>query len=193
MKKFFSQNFFWDNLSKHFSRGTIIILSFHVCRPRARLLLVSNTFLKFLRLSRSLVDWRGGLYSWRCRTLLTLRSIKRLKESSPLFQVKPLLWTPVMGCKKNVVTFYFSKYEIYFSEMILKDNTMQWITWLGGRWRTQLTARRNVNCRTHEHRHFERTLRTEACLLCMSGSGSVYLLSRDLFSLALGFLRVYLE
>ena len=54
-----------------------------------------------------------------------------------------------------------------------KYNTIQWITWLGGRWRTQLTARRNVNCRTHEHRHFERTLRTVTCWLSMPGSGSV--------------------
>jgi len=29
-----------------------------------------------------------------------------------------------------------------------------------GRWRTQLIARQLVNCRTHEHRHFERTLRS---------------------------------
>ena len=30
-----------------------------------------------------------------------------------------------------------------------------------------------MNCRTHEHRHFERTLRTVARPLSMSGSGSV--------------------
>ena len=51
-------------------------------------------------------------------------------------------------------------------ECCTKYNTAQWITWLEGRWRTQLTARRNVNCRTHEHRHFERTLRTEDYFLC---------------------------
>lgn len=38
-------------------------------------------------------------------------------------------------------------------------NPERWITRLVGRWRTQQTARRHVNCRTHEHRHFERTLR----------------------------------
>ena len=32
-----------------------------------------------------------------------------------------------------------------------------------------------MNCRTHEHRHFERTLRTVARPLSMSGSGSVEL------------------
>ena len=53
------------------------------------------------------------------------------------------------------------------------NNTIQWITWLGGRWRTQQTACRNVNCRTYEHRHFERILRIVARPLSMSGSGSV--------------------
>lgn len=40
------------------------------------------------------------------------------------------------------------------------DYPERWITWLVGRWRTQLIARQRVNCRTHEHRHFERTLRS---------------------------------
>ena len=40
-----------------------------------------------------------------------------------------------------------------------KYNTIQWIIWLGGRWRTELTLWCRVNCRTHEHRHFERILR----------------------------------
>ena len=30
-----------------------------------------------------------------------------------------------------------------------------------------------MNCRTHEHRHFERILRKRACLVSISGSGSV--------------------
>lgn len=42
----------------------------------------------------------------------------------------------------------------------LFDYPERWITWLVGRWRTQLIARQLVNCRTHEHRHFERTLRS---------------------------------
>lgn len=42
----------------------------------------------------------------------------------------------------------------------INDYPERWITWLVGRWRTQLIARQLVNCRTHEHRHFERTLRS---------------------------------
>ena len=30
-----------------------------------------------------------------------------------------------------------------------------------------------MNCRTHEHRHFERILQTRACLVSTFGSGSV--------------------
>lgn len=45
-----------------------------------------------------------------------------------------------------------------------KDYSERWITWLVGRWRTQLIARLLVNCRTHEHRHFERTLRSSDIL-----------------------------
>lgn len=41
----------------------------------------------------------------------------------------------------------------------LKLNLEWWITRLVGRWRTQLTACRRVNCRTHEHRRFERKWR----------------------------------
>lgn len=50
------------------------------------------------------------------------------------------------------------KLDLYFFN--LKDYPKRWITWLVGRWRTQLIARQLVNCRTHEHRHFERTLRS---------------------------------
>ena len=50
---------------------------------------------------------------------------------------------------------------------------MQWINWLGGRWRTQLNARHNVNCRTHEHRHFERILQVCTCYTPTLVSGSV--------------------
>lgn len=46
------------------------------------------------------------------------------------------------------------------SENSFYDYPERWITWLVGRWRTQLIARQLVNCRTHEHRHFERTLRS---------------------------------
>jgi hypothetical protein len=52
----------------------------------------------------------------------------------------------------------------------------------------QQTARRNVNCRTYEHRHFERILRTVARPLSMSGSGSVAHPSSIM--LALGFRSV---
>jgi hypothetical protein len=40
-------------------------------------------------------------------------------------------------------------------------NLEWWITRLVGRWRTQLTACRRVNCRTHEHRRFERKWRSK--------------------------------
>lgn len=39
-----------------------------------------------------------------------------------------------------------------------KKNPERWITWLVGRRRTQQTARHCVKCRSHEHRHVERTL-----------------------------------
>lgn len=55
----------------------------------------------------------------------------------------------------------------------MKHNAMQWITWLGGRWRSQLAASRNVNCRTHEHRHIERILQIVTLLQSIPGSGSV--------------------
>uniref|UniRef100_A0A8D8PXX8 Uncharacterized protein n=1 Tax=Cacopsylla melanoneura TaxID=428564 RepID=A0A8D8PXX8_9HEMI len=38
------------------------------------------------------------------------------------------------------------------------NNPERWITWLVGRRRTQQTARHCVKCRSHEHRHVERTL-----------------------------------
>ena len=50
---------------------------------------------------------------------------------------------------------------------------MQWISWLGGRWRTELNPWHNVNCRTHEHRHFERILRACARHRPTLVSGSV--------------------
>lgn len=52
----------------------------------------------------------------------------------------------------NIFYIYFNKKTNYYPE--------RWITWLVGRWRTQLIAWQLVNCRTHEHRHFERTLRS---------------------------------
>ena len=58
------------------------------------------------------------------------------------------------------------------------DDTARWITWYGGRWRTQQTVSRNVNCRTYEHRALARPSP-------MSGSGSVLYLSHE-FSWALG-------
>lgn len=53
--------------------------------------------------------------------------------------------------------FFRTKYNF---KKISNDYPERWITWLVGRWRTQLIARQLVNCRTHEHRHFERTLRS---------------------------------
>ena len=53
-------------------------------------------------------------------------------------------------------------------------NAMQWINWIGGRWRTQLNAWHNVNCRTHEHWHFERILQVCACNGPTLGSGSAF-------------------
>ena len=47
----------------------------------------------------------------------------------------------------------------YYNKNKQKINLEWWITRLVGRWRTQLTACRRVNCRTHEHRHFERKWR----------------------------------
>ena len=80
------------------------------------------------------------------------------------------LLTLVVGCQKQWIN--FTLYAIIRHQPQLY-NIVQWITRLGGRWRTQLTARRNVNCRIYEHRHFERILRNGACRLSMSGSGSV--------------------
>ena len=48
------------------------------------------------------------------------------------------------------------------------DYSERWIIWLMGLWKMQLIARQRVNCRTHEHRHFERTLRS---MDTISGSG----------------------
>lgn len=56
----------------------------------------------------------------------------------------------------------FIKYiacNIYRACKINKFYPKRGITWFVGRWRTQQTARIYVNCRTHEHRHFERILR----------------------------------
>ena len=85
-------------------------------------------------------------------------------------------------------TFFLKFYSLHCEQWLYveSDNTAQWITWLGGRWRTQQTARRNVNCRTYEHRHFERILRALACPLPMSGSGSVYHPSKLIFELGIG-------
>lgn len=51
-------------------------------------------------------------------------------------------------------------YARTYKRLMKNDYPERWITWLVGRWRTQLIARQLVNCRTHEHRHFERTLRS---------------------------------
>lgn len=55
---------------------------------------------------------------------------------------------------------YLNAIKLLLTKYTYKDYPKRWITWLVGRWRTQLIARQLVNCRTHEHRHFERTLRS---------------------------------
>lgn len=53
--------------------------------------------------------------------------------------------------------------EFRFDEIMRVEKKLNYpkrgITWFVGRWRTQQTARIYVNCRTHEHRYFERILR----------------------------------
>lgn len=48
--------------------------------------------------------------------------------------------------------------EVFIWKFLKKKryHSKRWITRLMGRWRTQQTVRHRVNCRTHEHRHFER-------------------------------------
>ena len=87
------------------------------------------------------------------------------------------------GGMSNTV-FSNSEFRLIWQQPLI-NNIAQWIAWLGGRWRTQLTARRNVNCRIYEHRHFERILRNGACRLSMSGSGSVIHPSSSLLCLLL--------
>ena len=53
-----------------------------------------------------------------------------------------------------LVIFYW-----YYLAVKTLYNPERWITWLVDRWRTPLDARLHVNCRTHEHRLFERILR----------------------------------
>ena len=48
------------------------------------------------------------------------------------------------------------------------DYPERWIIWFVGLWRMQLIAHQCVNCRTHKHWHFERTLRS---INIISGSG----------------------
>ena len=82
-------------------------------------------------------------------------------------------------CKLSFETFkcvYWYIFAIWLAgNSLLKTlyNAMQWINWIGGRWRTQLNAWHNVNCRTHEHRQFERIL--QVCAHCTPTlvSGSV--------------------
>ena len=85
----------------------------------------------------------------------------------------------VFLCKLSFETFkcvYWYIFAIWLAgNSLLKTlyNAMQWINWIGGRWRTQLNAWHNVNCRTHEHRQFERIL--QVCAHCTPTlvSGSV--------------------
>ena len=108
----------------------------------------------------------GLVTGCRNRNFIFPSAIKSFRPETKFFCAPLSMWT----CLWN---FYSILYSILRVNWIEKYNTLQWITWLGGRWRTQLTARRHVNCRTCEHRHFERILRTVTRLLSMSGSGSV--------------------
>ena len=81
----------------------------------------------------------------------------------------------------NVCTGIFAIWLAGNSLLKTLYNAMQWINWIGGRWRTQLNAWHNVNCRTHEHRQFERIL--QVCAHCTPTlvSGSVD--TRSIFSI----------
>ena len=107
---------------------------------------------------------KGTVPSWQRQRNLTVQ------RPSPLFG---FVFGPPYprGGMSTLSKITFSKLPILATTFL--NNIVQWITWLGGRWRTQLTARRNVNCRIYEHRHFERILRNGARRLSMSGSGSV--------------------
>ena len=110
--------------------------------------------------------------SWRVRlTLKALRPFQEVSCCSPVRSSATVDWTSA-DCGQLPI-----------------ENTEQWITWLGGRWRTQQTARRNVNCRTYEHRHFERILRAVICSPPMSGSGSVCHPSSFLLALGISLSR----
>lgn len=82
-----------------------------------------------------------------------------------------LLCVSQMACKllqtrlTHISIYMFSR-RVLISKSICKGiqnciniNPRQRITWLMGRWRPQQTARRHVNCRTHDHWHVERILR----------------------------------
>ena len=107
---------------------------------------------------------KGSVPSWHSQ------GTNRAKNNAFTLVLYLALLTLVVGCQKQWIN--FTLYAIIRHQPQLY-NIVQWITRLGGRWRTQLTARRNVNCRIYEHRHFERILRNGACRLSMSGSGSV--------------------
>ena len=119
---------------------------------------------------------KGSVPSWHSQ------GTNRAKNNAFTLVLYLALLTLVVGCQKQWIN--FTLYAIIRHQPQLY-NIVQWITRLGGRWRTQLTARRNVNCRIYEHRHFERILRNGACRLSMSGSGSVIHPSSSLLCLLL--------
>ena len=152
-----------------------------------------NTFtINNLRVS----DWFLNLSALACLQVAELRRVRHCRRFSSL--CSPVGWVKVrcpVDCVRGSIrskTLAFTWFCIVpylrggmskfvssnsenclFRRQLLINNIAQWIAWLGGRWRTQLTASRNVNCRIYEHRHFERILRNGACRLSMSGSGSV--------------------
>lgn len=115
-----------------------------------------------------------------CRA--NLRFISVIRSDSLVSNMELVVWgggLHVSGRACSFRVFVFDllagDYECYVAErpvviinaflrrrrlVIIKYNPKRWITWLVGRWRTQQIARQLVNCRTHEHRQFERTLRS---------------------------------
>lgn len=77
-----------------------------------------------------------------------------------LGSVTPLRLLSTIGCQIHDLRSWFQGQSWLSVNLCATYYPERWITWFVGRWRTQLIARQLVNCRTHEHRHFERTLRS---------------------------------
>lgn len=73
---------------------------------------------------------------------------------------RPEAWTRKVARFQSAVSRFCPKDDTMSWRKMnrLTNNPERWITWLVGRRRTQQTARHCVKCRSHEHRHVERTL-----------------------------------